>query len=134
MAKKKVVYDYIEEFGKADQANYENSQIQTMVQELIEKNKDNEALQEYINLMKKYEENKKVYDDSKKNMYESMEASGVDYLEGLSIIANLKHPYTKKDLDIEKLEADLGKEKLEEYYIQKPVKGNVTFKPREEEI
>lgn len=134
MAKKKVVYDYKEEFGKADQANYENSQIKTMIEELLEKNKDNEVLQEYLNLQAKFEENKKIYDDAKKNMYESMEESGIDYMEGLSIVANLTHAYTKRELDQDKLKADLGDEKFNTYLIDKPVKGNVKFKPREEEI
>lgn len=133
MAKKKVVYDYKEEFGKADQANYENSQIKVMIEELLEKNKDNTVLQEYLNLTNKFEENKKIYDDAKKNMYESMEEAGIDYLEGLSIVANLTHAYTKKELDQDKLKADLGDEKFNTYFIDKPVKGNVKFKPREEE-
>lgn len=133
MAKKKVVYDYKEEFGKADQANYENSQIKVMIEELLEKNKDNTVLQEYLNLTNKFEENKKIYDDAKKNMYESMEEAGIDYLEGLSIVANLTHAYTKRELDQDKLKADLGDEKFNTYFIDKPVKGNVKFKPREEE-
>lgn len=135
MAKKKekVVYNYVEEFGKADQAHYENSQIQNMLEELVEANKDNIALQEYINLTKKFEENLTIYDECKKNMYESMNEADIDYMEGLSIVATLKKPYTKKELDIEKLTADLGEEKLKTYYKEKAVKGNVTFKPREEE-
>lgn len=135
MAKKKekVVYNYVEEFGKADQAHYENSQIQNMLEELVEANKDNVALQEYINLTKKFEENLTIYDECKKNMYESMNEADIDYMEGLSIVATLKKPYTKKELDIEKLTADLGEEKLKTYYKEKAVKGNVTFKPREEE-
>lgn len=132
MAKKKVVYNYKEEFNKADQANYENSQIKNMVDELIEKNKDNEVLQEYLSLIKRFEENEKIYSDAKKNMYESMEEAGIDYLQGLSIVATLTHPYTKQELDEDKLKADLG-DKFEQYIIQKPVKGNVKFKPIEEE-
>lgn len=135
MAKKKekVVYNYIEEFSKADQAHYENSQIQNMLEEILEANKDNVALQEYVSLLKKFEENQELYDNCKKNMYESMNEADVDYLEGLSIVATLKKPYTKKELDVEKLTEDLGEEKLKTYYKEKAVKGNVTFKPREEE-
>lgn len=135
MAKKKekVVYNYVEEFGKADQAHYENSQIQNMLEELVEANKDNVALQEYINLTKKFEENLTIYDECKKNMYESMNEADIDYMEGLSIVATLKKPYTKKELDVERLAKDLGEEKLNTYYKEKAVKGNVTFKPREEE-
>lgn len=135
MAKKKekVVYNYVEEFGKADQAHYENSQIQNMLEELVEANKDNVVLQEYINLTKKFEENLAIYDECKKNMYESMNEANIDYMEGLSIVATLKKPYTKKELDVEKLTEDLGEEKLKTYYKEKAVKGNVTFKPREEE-
>lgn len=135
MAKKKekVVYNYVEEFGKADQAHYENSQIQNMLEELVEANKDNVVLQEYINLTKKFEENLTIYDECKKNMYESMNEANIDYMEGLSIVATLKKPYTKKELDVERLAKDLGEEKLNTYYKEKSVKGNVTFKPREEE-
>lgn len=132
MAKKKVVYDYKEEFNKADQANYENSQIKNMITELLEKNKDNEVLQEYLSLMKKFEDNEKIYSDAKKNMYESMEEAGIDFLQGLSITATLTHAYTKQDIDTDKLKADLG-DKFEQYKIQKPVKGNVKFKPVEED-
>ena len=132
MAKKKVVYDFKEEFIKADNAAIENNQIEVVLEELLEKNKDNEALQEYIALQKKLEDNKAIYDASKKNMYESMEASGVDYLEGMSIIANLTHAYTKKELDQDKLKEDLGEEKFNSYLMEKPVKGNVKFKPKSE--
>lgn len=133
MAKKKVVYDYKEEFNKADQANYENGQIKTMIEELLEKNKDNEVLQEYINLTKKFEDNIAIYDAAKKNMYESMNDADIDYMEGLSIVAVLTRPYTKKELDQERLKADLGEEKFNSYITEKPVKGNVKLKPIEEE-
>ena len=61
MAKKKVVYDFKEEFIKADNAATENNQIEVMLEELLEKNKDNEVLQEYLALQKKLEDNNIIY-------------------------------------------------------------------------
>jgi hypothetical protein len=132
MAKKKVVYDFKEEFIKADNAATENNQIEVMLEELLEKNRDNEVLQEYLALQKKLEDNNIIYNDAKKNMYEGMEASDIDYLEGMSIIANLTHAYTKKELDQDKLKEDLGEEKFNSYLMEKSVKGNVKFKPKPE--
>ena len=68
----------------------------------------------------------------KKNMYEGMGTSDIDYLEGMSIIANLTHAYTKKELDQDKLKEDLGEEKFNSYLMEKSVKGNVKFKPKPE--
>lgn len=135
MAKKKKeekVYDYKEEFNKIDRAVYENNQARVILQELLEKNQNNEALMEYIALRDKIDANNIIVDESKKNMFQGMEDSGVDILEGVAVSVSIKHSYTKKELDKDRLKEELGGEKYNSYMIEKSVKGNVIINIKEQ--
>lgn len=135
MAKKKKeekVYDYKEEFNKIDRAVYENNQARVILQELLEKNQDNEALMEYIALRDKIDANNIIVDESKKNMFQGMEDSGVDILEGVAVSVSIKHSYIKKELDRDRLKEELGEEKYNSYMIEKSVKGNVIINIKEQ--
>lgn len=125
--KEKVVYDYIEEFNKIDKAEEENIQIRILLSELLEKNPDNEALQEYAELVKKLDENTQISSDSKKNMFQSMEDADIDNLRGKVVEASLVRTYFKTELDKDKLKEDLGDEKYNSYIVQKAVKGHVNI-------
>ena len=120
--------DVSAEFEKVDNASYENAQIRSILSQILEANKDNEALNEYITLLKKLEENEEIIDTGKKVLYEGMNYQDIDCLDGKSVSAVLTRPYTKKEFDKDKFIEDYSEEKYNEYMTEKVVKGNVKIK------
>lgn len=133
MAKKKLEInpeevDVSKEFEKVDTASYENVQIRDLLKQLLENNKDNEALMEYATLSKKLEENEEVIDNGKKILYEGMNYQDIDEMNGNCVDAVLTKPYIKKEFDKDKFIEDNSEEEYNKYLIEKTVKGNVKLK------
>lgn len=120
--------DVSKEFEKVDNASYENVQIRDLLKQLLEANKDNEALMEYATLMNKLEENTEVIDNGKKILYEGMNYQDIDELNGKCVDAVLTKPYTKKEFDKEKFIEDNSEDEYNKYLTEKVVKGNVKIK------
>lgn len=120
--------DMKEIFDSIDNKTYENMQIRNILDELLEANKDNEALMAYFTLTKKLEENIETIEQSKKDLYEPMLEKNCDYLEGKSVSVSLKKPYIKKEFDKETFIKDYTEETYNKYLKEKEVKGNCTIK------
>lgn len=131
MAKKKEnkpVLSMEEMFNNIDNAEYENAQIRILINELLELNKDNTALLEYIALSKKLEDNVETVGTGKKELFDLMEARQVDYLEGVAVTITLKKSYNKSVFDKDKFIADYGEETYNKYLVEKLTKGNCIVK------
>ena len=111
-----------------DTPSMENAQIREILGEILEANKDNEALMEFFELSKKLEENQAKIDKGKKDLYLPMLEKECDYLEGKAVSVSLKRPYVKKEFDKELFVNDYDEETYNKYMKDKEVKGNCSVK------
>ena len=118
-------------FTQWDETNLENIQIREVLTQLLEANKDNQALMEFNELMNKLNENQAVMDKCKKDLYEPMLEEKQKEFKGKSICVTLKMPYIKNEFDKERFIEEYGEETYNKFMVEKEVKGNCQAKPNE---